>query len=315
MEGEPETDGHRFPYAEDDVETYTKTVSALYKFYLQDRTLIRPSGYMLDWVVNCMPWDKDWNVDHTNKIISPRIDYTGDNSVEAQNSLIESLLKKARSEKTFMVLEKWRNELYPVHGMSGKVTMERAGSALFGINSYGVHMTAYVRAGDQIKIWVPRRASNKHTYGGMLDNTVAGGISMGETAMESLVREAEEEASFPEDLIKRCAKSCGTVSYFFIRDEKAGGEVGLMQPECQFVYDLEVTKDVIPKPNDDEVEDFQLWSVERVQEAMAEGQFKPNCAMVLLDFFIRHGILTPNNEENYVEIVSRLHRKLPFPTR
>lgn len=48
---------------------------------------------------------------------------------------------------------------------------------------------------------------------------------------------------------------------------------------------------------------------------MAEGQFKPNCAMVLLDFFVRHAILTPDNEADYAEIVSRLHRKLPFQTR
>ena len=100
-----------------------------------------------------------------------------------------------------------------------------------------------------------------------------------------------------------------------VRDEKAGGETGLLQPECQFVYDLELTPDIIPKPNDDEVESFHLWPVEKVQKAMAEAQFKPNCALVLLDFFVRHGILTPENEKDYVEIVSRLHRRLPFLTR
>lgn len=270
---------------------------------------------MLEWVVHEMPWGKDWHVDHTNRTVCLRIDYTGDNSVESQNDAIRNLLERASESKTFRVLEKWRNELYPVHGMSGKVGMERSGSLLFGINSYGVHMTAYIREGDQMRIWVPRRASSKKTYGGMLDSTVAGGISLGEKVMESLIREAEEEASFPKQLIRHHAKPCGTVSYFFVRDKKAGDGIGLLQPECQFVYDLEVDKDVVPRPNDDEVEDFQLWTVDQVQEAMAEGQFKPNCAMVLLDFFIRHGILTPDNEENYAEIESRLHRKLPFPTR
>ena len=270
---------------------------------------------MLDWVVHRMPWDEDWNVDHTNKTISPRTDPHRRDVVQSQNKVISNLLKTASNRRSFKVLEKWRNELYPVQGISGKVTMERSGSALFGINSYGVHLTAYVRDGHQIKIWVPRRAANKQTYGGMLDNTVAGGISAGETALQSLIREAEEEASFAEDLIRHHAKPCGTVSYFFIRDEMAGGEAGLMQPECQFVYDMEVGKQVIPKPNDDEVEGFQLWTIENVQDAMAEGRFKPNCALVLLDFFIRHGILTPENEQDYAEIVSRLHRKLPFPTR
>ena len=269
---------------------------------------------MLDWVVGRMPWDENWNVDHERKVVSPSPERAELSEVKPQNKIINDLLERARQRGSFKVLEKWRNELYPIHGMSGKVTMERSGSPLFGINSYGVHLTAYVKDGDEVKIWVPRRASHK-TYGCMLDNTVAGGISAGETAMESLVREAEEEASIPENLIRNQAKPCGTVSYFYIRDEKAGGEVGLLQPECQFVYDLEVEKDVIPKPNDDEVEDFQLWTVAKVQEAMAEGKFKPNCALVLLDFFIRHGIINPDNEPDYAEIVSRLHRKLPFPTR
>ena len=176
-------------------------------------------------------------------------------------------------------------------------------------------MTAYVKDQDGLKIWVPRRARDKQTYGGMLDNTVAGGISTGEEPLECLIREATEEASFPERLVREHAKACGTVTYFHIRNEKAGGETGLLQPECQHVYDLEVDADTVPKPGDNEVEGFMLWTIEKLQGALAEGQFKPNCALVLLDFFVRHGILTAENEKDYVEIVSRLHRKLPFPTR
>jgi hypothetical protein len=32
-----------------------------------------------------------------------------------------------------------------------------------------------------------------------------------------------------------------------------------------------------------------------------------------MDFFIRHGILTKDNEKDYDEIVSRIHRELDFP--
>ena len=86
------------------------------------------------------------------------------------------------------------------------------------------------------------------------------------------------------------------------------------KPEVQYVYDLELPEDTIPKPGDDEVEEFYLWGVEEVQEAMRRGEFKPNCALVVLDFLVRHGILTTENERDYIEIVSRLHRKLEFPT-
>ena len=273
-----------------------------------------PCGYLLNWVVKQMPWNEKWLIDHEKKTVTPNLDKSQGGYTHSLKKLIEETLLHAKAKESFKVLKGWRNELYPVTGLSSKISMERAGSALFGINSYGVHMTAYTKDEGVLKIWVPRRQAHKSTYGGMLDNTVAGGISFGETAIDSLVREAQEEASFSERLVRQHAKLCGTVSYFMVRDERAGGEPGLLQPECQFVYDLELGPDVVPIPNDDEVENFQLWSVEEVQKAIAEDQFKPNCAMVLLDFFVRHGILTPENEKDYVEIVSRLHRKLPFST-
>jgi 8-oxo-dGTP pyrophosphatase MutT (NUDIX family) len=148
----------------------------------------------------------------------------------------------------------------------------------------------------------------------MLDNAVAGGIASGESPFESLVRECGEEASLDEEFVRSSARACGTVTYWYIRDERAGGETNLMQPEVQYVYDLELPEDTIPKPGDDEVEEFYLWGVEEVQEAMRRGEFKPNCALVVLDFLVRHGILTTENERDYIEIVSRLHRKLEFPT-
>lgn len=147
----------------------------------------------------------------------------------------------------------------------------------------------------------------------MLDNTVGGGIATGEARFESLVREAQEEASIPEALVRQNASSNGAVTYNYIRESRAGGETGMVQPECEYVYDLELPADVLPKPNDSEVEEFYLWTVEKVQEEMAKGQFKPNCALIMLDFFIRHGILTKENEDNYEEIKRRLHRQLEFP--
>lgn len=259
-----------------------------------------------------MPWTSKWTVDHTTKRVD--LNVLGLTAREL-NETIAEMLEKAKKEGVFQVLQGWRNELYPVVRSSHEqITMDRAASPLFGIVTYGVHMTAYIKEQNGMKIWVPRRARHKQTYGGMLDNTVAGGMSAEEQPFECLVREAAEEASFPEDLIRSSAIACGTVSYFYIRDKRAGGETELFQPEVQFVYDLEVDPNVIPKPCDGEVEEFLLCTVEEVQIALAEGQFKPNCAVVMLDFFIRHGILSAQNEEHYIQIVSRIHRKLPFST-
>lgn len=138
-------------------------------------------------------------------------------------------------------------------------------------------------------------------------------VATGEEPFECLVREADEEASLPEELVRKNAKACGTITYIYIRESRAGGESGMIQPECQHVYDLELLSGVIPKPNDSEVEQFYLWTVEEVQEALGKGEFKPNCALLVLDFFIRHGILTEENEKDYEEIKRRLHRELEFP--
>ncbi|MCJ1482149.1 hypothetical protein MMC06_002311 [Schaereria dolodes] len=300
-----------FPYPDDDLEKYTQLLSSLYKFKVHTTEEI--VGLIQPWVVEKLVWTREWKIDHETKTISPVVSVVP-MTIARQNSAIKNVLDFTRKERKFRVLDGWRDELYQIYGAPVGTVMERAGSSLFGIVTVGVHMTAYTRSDGVMKIWVPRRAKSKDTYGGMLDNTVAGGISAGEMPFEGLVREAAEEASLPEELVRKSARSGGVVTYFYVRDERAGGETGLLQPECEYVYDLQLEEAVVPKPGDNEVEDFYLWTVEEVQKALAEGQFKPNCAMVLLDFFVRHGIITAGNERDYIEIVSRMHRKLPFPT-
>lgn len=298
-----------FPYYHVDPELYLKHIATYYHFRVAgiDVTL----GYILPSVAVVLQGLEHWDVDEESRTLT----LTGGNNAEERSQIVEKTLLAMRETGHFKILNGWRNELYAVYGPKKEVLfkIERSGSSLFGIITYGVHLTAYVKQGDTIKIWVPRRAKGKSTYPSMLDNTVAGGIAAGEKPLDTVVREAEEEASLPEDLVRKGIKSRGSITYFYIRDARAGGESNLLQPECQYAYDLEVPEDVIPKPNDDEVETFYLWTVEEIQDAMSRAEFKPNCALIMLDFFIRHGILTEENEKDYVEIVSRLHRRLEFP--
>jgi 8-oxo-dGTP pyrophosphatase MutT (NUDIX family) len=148
----------------------------------------------------------------------------------------------------------------------------------------------------------------------MLDQTVAGGITAGEPAWTTLIRECMEEASIPA-LVAEKSKMVGAITYFYVSGKGTGGESGLFEPECEYSYDLDLTEhpEVVPRPNDGEVQEFNLLSVDEVKAALARGEFKPNCALILIDFLIRHGIITIENENNYVEIVSRVHRRLDFP--
>ncbi|KAK0910906.1 hypothetical protein LTR02_003604 [Friedmanniomyces endolithicus] len=90
------------------------------------------------------------------------------------------------------------------------------------------------------------------------------------------------------------------------------GEQGLVVPNVDFIYDMELPPDVVPKPQDGEVGEFYCMSVEEVQAALLREEFKPEPAAVLIDFLIRHSFITPENEPEFVEITTRLHRRLPF---
>ena len=216
----------------------------------------------------------------------------------------------------------------PVYGPDNReviYSVERSGMGLLGTTRYGVHMTAYVQDGSELRLWVARRAANKPTYPGMLDNTAAGGLMTGEDPFECIVREADEEADLPEALMRAQLRPLGTLNYIYMTDDRAGGEpTGQIYPEMQWVYELELPAAsssssggegtvTAPRAKDGEVARFELMGVEEVQTELARGAFKPNCALVVLDFFVRHGILTRDNEPHLDEIVRRMHRPMPFP--
>lgn len=83
---------------------------------------------------------------------------------------------------------------------------------------------------------------------------VGGGLSVGYTVNETAVKEAQEEASIPTELLKNL-KAAGTVSYFF------HNERGL-SPNTEFVFDLELPIDFKPVNSDGEVDEFNLVSAE-----------------------------------------------------
>jgi 8-oxo-dGTP pyrophosphatase MutT (NUDIX family) len=303
----------RFPYYNDDPVFYKNYVAGWHVFKISgcDATL----GYIPNEIVAKFPWPEDsWDINNESRVVT--LLAPADATHEERSAILARSLAVAVEKDTFQVLQGWRNELYPIYGPGRKLlaSIERSGSNLFGIMTYGVHMTAYVEDEQGIRIWVPRRSRSKQTYPGMLDNSVAGGMSTGEDAFECLVRESMEEASLPEDIVRARAKCCGCVTYMYVRDGRAGGETGLLQPECEYIYDLKLDAETIPKPCDTEVECFYLWSVDEIKQALANGEFKPNCAVVLIDFFIRHGILTPENETDYLELIARTHRRHEIPT-
>ena len=219
---------------------------------------------------------------------------------EARTEAVEPVL---RALSDAGAIGRWRDEAYPVGGgLAGPhlMLMDRSAIPYFGIRAHGVHVNGYVRDGSRFLMWIGRRARDKATYPGMLDNFVAGGQPAGIGLMENVIKEAGEEAGVPADLAAT-ARPVGAVSYC---QETAEG----LKPDVMYCYDLELPSDFVPEPRDGEIEEFHLWPVERVMETVADSaEFKFNCNLVCIDFFIRHGLIDPESPD-YLGILRGLRQ-------
>ncbi len=200
---------------------------------------------------------------------------------------------------------KWRNETFdvaPRWGMPPVFRLDRGAVPFFGTRAYGVHLNGYAREGDTLRLWVGRRSPAKQIAPNKLDNLVAGGIGNEHGIEETLVKEAEEEASIPPGLIKH-AVPAGAVSY---RMETRLG----IRDDVLFVYDLETPADFAPENRDGEIVHFELMPASEVLERVrATSDFKFNVNLVILDFAVRHGLLRPGDPE-YLDVATGLHRRL-----
>ncbi|KAL2754840.1 hypothetical protein ACRALDRAFT_1051349 [Sodiomyces alcalophilus JCM 7366] len=280
----------------------------------------RPHGFILPTTVSRLPWTDDFTVDHASRTVQlrPSPDAARDPSAWANSAfqaVVDAMVaKSAEDESTFPSVHGQHSEPFRVIGANYPVSIERFPAPLFGIGSRGAHMTAFVRdpgSNDPrtFKIWVARRSRHIFAYPGLLDTTVAGGVKASDEPFDCIVAESDEEASLPSKFVEAHARAAGAVTYVQMNEAR-----GVFHPTVLYVYDIELPGDMVPTPGDDEVEEFLLMTVEEVTEAMLREEFKPNCVLVMLDFYIRHGILTPEGSPEYLDILTRLHRRLPVAT-
>lgn len=274
-------------------------------------------GYLTLTIAKHFEKNNAFSVDHASKTVVIGKQY---DTLEKRNTLFAEVGNQWRKLPEFNVeLDKgWRNELYTIYNPSTVPYMqiERAFSVLLGVITYGVHLNGYVleknTTDKKLKLWVPRRSYQKPTYPGMLDNTVAGGLGYPYGIWETVVKECYEEAGLQEDFVKKNTRSAGVVLYMY----QPNGPEGNVQPEVEYIFDIEFPneEEVIPKPIDGEAQDFKLMPVDEVLERIKNNEFKPNCSLVIIDFLIRFGYITPESEPNYLQIVAKSHRRMPFPT-
>ena len=218
--------------------------------------------------------------------------------VEARSAAVDGVLRRLADDG---LIPGWRDEAYPVgpsFAAPQLFQMERAAVPLFGVRAYGVHLNGFVGRGDAIDMWIGRRSLDKSVAPGKLDQIVAGGQPAGLSLAANLGKESAEEASIPPRLSGR-ARPVGAVSYCAERDEG-------LRHDVLFCYDLELPADFTPVNTDGEIAEFYLWPMRRVAETVeGSDDFKFNCALVVIDFLIRHGLIAPDHPD-YVALLHGL---------
>lgn len=198
-------------------------------------------------------------------------------------------------------------ELYPVAAAGGPplLQIDRAAVAWFGVGSSGVHLNGFLRRGGELHLWLAVRSHTKATYPGHLDNLVAGGQAIGSSAQATLVKEGGEEAGMAPKLAA-AARSVARITYA----QQDGLNLKADTLQC---FDLEVPEDFVPRVVDGEVESFRLLPAAEVAASLrGDDVWKPNSALVALDFLLRHGVLDVElDAEARGRLWHALHGRLP----
>jgi 8-oxo-dGTP pyrophosphatase MutT (NUDIX family) len=139
----------------------------------------------------------------------------------------------------------WRNERYRIEDL---FEIERAAARPFGLTTRAVHVNGIVGQ----RMWLARRSATKPIDPGMLDNLVGGGVSVGYSVEQTLVKEAWEEAGIPAELAHAARHA---TSLRVLREVPEG-----VQSEVVEAYDLELPESFQPKNQDGEVAEFRLVS-------------------------------------------------------
>ena len=249
-------------------------------------------------------WPEVFRIDERGAKLAAKLDANHVPAAERTQAVGE-VLEVLRAED---YIDGWRDELYPVNRSWSEppfFLIERAAVPWFGVRGYGVHMNGFVRQAQGLKMWVARRSLTKPTGPGKLDQIVAGGQPADIGLYDNMMKECAEEAGIPLE-IARGARAVGAISYALETD------VGF-RPDLIFNFDLELPESFTPVNTDGEVDAFFLWPVERVMETVRDSDaFKFNCALVVIDFLVRHGFIAADDPD-YSDIVEGLMTRPELP--
>ena len=201
----------------------------------------------------------------------------------ARSTAIAEVIQALHEEGT---ITGWRNERYAVvtdFDARPLFHIERAAARFLGTTTYAAHANGYCGSGEDCEMWLARRAATKPIDPGMLDNLIGGGMSAGTPPLETIVKEAWEEAGIPEPLARN-AVAAGTVE--LLREVPEG-----VQSEVIFVHDLELPRTFEPRNQDGEVAEFRRLPVSAMIEVLRGGAITLDASLVMMTFIMQRAEL------------------------
>eukprot|EP00536_Pseudo-nitzschia_multiseries_P009014 jgi/Psemu1/306243/fgenesh1_kg.244_\ len=222
------------------------------------------------------------------------------------------------------MISKKHTDMYPIVDLkeTGRReilgTINRNAAPYLGITSIGVHLLCYVRDDasssnettnsnkkNNVSLWLAQRAANKSHNALRWDPTVAGGQPASMGLFDNVIKEAGEEAGIDPGTVVRNAVATGCLSQMTCKENGT-----CMKQSLYYTWDMKVDRDFIPHPADGEVAEFKLFSAEELEyEVRCGNRLRPAMILVVADFLIRHGVITPDNETDYAEILASMHQK------
>lgn len=181
----------------------------------------------------------------------------------------------------------WRNEQVSIFGPHTDAPLFRIERALLrplGLLLRTVQVNVFTwDATDGLRIWTARRAAHKPVDPGLLDSLVSGGIAGDETPLETLLREAAEEAGLPGTISRR-SLPCGIMDSSAVEHD---GIAPILHRERMHVFDLQVPADFRPSFPDGETEHAECLRPAQIVQQIRAGQWTREGAWASLNLIQR----------------------------
>jgi isopentenyldiphosphate isomerase len=246
----------------------------------------------------------------------------------ARTAAVQQVMETLRDSNTTSLSHTWRNEMYPVaesFEAPPKLLIERACIPWLGALEYGVHINGMIASNNNNhpttttttatqddtkdyrtlpRLWMARRSATKPTYPNMVDHIVAGGQPAGISIWDNAIKECAEEAGISSEMAQQGLRPVGAVSY---ATRTTTNDQGITRA-VMFIYDLYLPADFRPKVVDGEVQEFFTFSINDMIQCLhphTTDPMKPNCYLVLIDWLLRHGHISPDTP-GYLDVLRNL---------